>query len=131
MFAVVKYNDYRTDKCVQIIACLPEFDLAKKVAFNVMKKVIPERKEPNTCYKITTKIGAEYFKLDKELVSYRIVKFQKSGETLKQLYYYTAKCVVVEMLDPYPNPEEEEIDTSILCDKYDYEYGSDDEDNLR
>jgi len=123
MYAVVRYNDYRKEEDFEIIATTTDVEYAKKIAFNKIKEDMPECKDDdgdgdNELYKIETDIETEYFQpINKEIISYRIIKVKKCKNKLKKLYHYTTKYAVVEFA--VENTENlKEIDTSLICDNY-------------
>ena len=118
MYAVVKYNDYRKEEDVEIIATTTDVEYAKKIAFNKIKDGMPECKDDDELYKIETDIETEYFQpINKEIISYRIIKVKKCKNKLKKLYHYTTKCAVVEFA--VENTENlKEIDTSLIYNDY-------------
>ena len=123
MYAVVRYNDYRKEEDFEIIATTTDVEYAKKIAFNKIKEDMPECKDDdgdgdNELYKIETDIETEYFQpINKEIISYRIIKVKKCKNKLKKLYHYTTKYAVVEFA--VENTENlQEIDTSLICNNY-------------
>jgi hypothetical protein len=118
MYAVVRYNDYRKEEDFEIIATTTDVEYAKKIAFNKIKESMPECKNHDELYKIATDIETEYFQpINKEIISYRIIKVKKCKNKLKKLYHYTTKYAVVEF--EVENTENvKEIDTSLICDDY-------------
>ena len=121
MYAVVRYNDYRKEEHFEIIATTTDVEYAKKIAFNKIKENIqnmPECKNDDELYKIATHIETEYFQpINKEIISYRIIKVKKYKHKLKKLYHYTTKYAVVEFA--VENTENlNEIDSSLICDNY-------------
>jgi hypothetical protein len=121
MYAVIRYNDYRKEQDFEIIATTTDVEYAKKIAFNKIKENIqnmPECKNDDELYKIETDIETDYFKpINKEIVSYRIIKVKKCTNKLKKIYHYTTKYAVVEFaVGNFENLEE--IDTSLICDDY-------------
>jgi hypothetical protein len=126
MYAVVRYNDYRKEQDFEIIATTTDVEYAKKIAFNKIKENIqnmPECKNDDELYKIETDIETDYFQpINKEIVSYRIIKVKKCKNKLKKIYHYTTKYAVVEFAVvefAVGNSENlEEIDTSLICDDY-------------
>jgi hypothetical protein len=118
MYAVVRYNDYRKEEDFEIIATTTDVEYAKKIAFNKIKECMPECKEDDELYKIATDIETEYFQpINKEIISYRIIKVKKYKHKLKKLYHYTTKYAVVEFA--VENTENlNEIDSSLICDNY-------------
>ena len=122
MYAVVRYNDYRKEQDFEIIATTTiDVEYAKKIAFNKIKENIqnmPECKNEDELYKIETDIETEYFQpINKEIISYRIIKVKNCKNKLKKIYHYTTKYAVVEFA--VGNSENlEEIDTSLICDDY-------------
>ena len=125
MYAVVRYNDYRKEEDFEIIATTIDVEYAKKIAFNKIKEGMPECKHDDELYKIATDIETEYFQpINKEIISYRIIKVKKCKNKFKKLYHYTTKYAVVEFA--VENTENlKEIDTSLIC----YNYIEHDEDN--
>jgi hypothetical protein len=118
MYAIVRYNDYRKEEYLEIIATTTDVEYAKKIAFNKIKEGIPESKHDDELYKIATHIETEYFQpINKEIISYRIIKVKKCKNKLKKLYHYTTKYAVLEF-EVENNENLEEIDTSLLCDDY-------------
>jgi hypothetical protein len=118
MYALVKYNDYRKEEDFEIIATTTDVEYAKKIAFNKIKEDMPESKHDDELYKISTDIETEYFQpINKEIISYRIIKVKKCKNKLKKLYHYTTKYAVLEF-EVENNENLEEIDTSLLCDDY-------------
>ena len=118
MYAVVRYNDYRKEEHFEIIATTTDVECAKKIAFNKIKEDIPECKDDDELYKIATDIETEYFQpINKEIISYRIIKVKKCKNKLKKLYHYTTKYAVVEFAVEN-NENLKEIDTSLICDDY-------------
>jgi hypothetical protein len=126
MYAVVRYNDYRKEEDFEIIATSTHVEYAKKIAFNKIKECMPELKHHDELYKIATDIETEYFQpINKEIISYRIIKVKKCKNKLKKIYHYTTKYAVVEF--EVENTENlKEIDTSLICDDY-IEHDDDDE----
>jgi hypothetical protein len=118
MYAVVRYNDYRKEEDFEIIATTTDVEYAKKIAFNKIKEGTPESKHDDEFYKIATDIETEYFQpINKEIISYRIIKVKKCKNKLKKLYHYTTKCAVLEFA--VENTENlKEIDISLICDNY-------------
>jgi hypothetical protein len=118
MYAVVRYNDYRKEEHFEIIATTTDVEYAKKIAFNKIKENMPESKQDDELYKIATYIETEYFQpINKEIISYRIIKVKKYKNKLKKLYHYTTKYAVVEFA--VENTENlNEIDSSLICDNY-------------
>ena len=119
MYAVVRYNDYRKEEDFEIIATTTtDVEYAKKIAFNKIKESMPECKQDDELYKIATDIETEYFQpINKEIISYRIIKVKKYKNKLKKLYHYTTKYAVVEFA--VENTENlNEIDSSLICDNY-------------
>jgi len=121
MYAVVRYNDYRKEQDFEIIATTTDVEYAKKIAFNKIKEDMSECKDDDDddkLYKIETDIETEYFQpINKEIISYRIIKVKKCKNKLKKLYHYTTKYAVLEF-EVENNENLEEIDTSLLCDDY-------------
>ena len=118
MYAVVRYNDYRKEEDFKIIATTTDVEYAKKIAFNKIKEGMPECKDDDELYKIATDIETEYFQpINKEIISYRIIKVKKYKHKLKKIYHYTTKYAVVEFA--VENTENlNEIDSSLICDNY-------------
>ena len=118
MYAVVRYNDYRKEQDFEIIATTTDVEYAKKIAFNKIKEDMSESNDDDKLYKIETDIETEYFQpINKEIISYRIIKVKKCKNKLKKLYHYTTKYAVVEFA--VENTENlQEIDTSLICDNY-------------
>ena len=121
MYAVVRYNDYRKEQDFEIIATTTDVEYAKKIAFNKIKEAIqnmPECKNDDELYKISDHIETEYFQpINKEIISYRIIKVKKYKNKLLKLYHYTTKYAVVEFA--VENTENlNEIDSSLICDNY-------------
>lgn len=128
MYAVVRYNDYRKEEDFEIIATTTDVEYAKKIAFNKIKEGMPEPKNDDELYKIATHIETEYFQpINKEIISYRIIKLKKYKHKLKKLYHYTTKYAVLEF-SVENNEILEEIDTSLICDNYIIDYVQADED---
>jgi len=118
MYAVVRYNDYRKEEDFEIIATTTDVEYAKKIAFNKIKEDIPECKDDDELYKIATDIETEYFQpINKEIISYRIIKLKKCKNKFKKLYHYTTKYAVLEFV--LENTENlKEIDSSLIFDNY-------------
>lgn len=121
MYAVVRYNDYRKEQHFEIIGTTNDVEYGKIIAFNKIKENIQnmtECKNDDELYKIETNIETEYFQpINKEIISYRIIKVKKCKNKFKKIYHYTTKYAVVEFA--VGNSENlEEIDTSLICDDY-------------
>lgn len=121
MYAVVRYNDYRKEQHFEIIGTTNDVEYGKIIAFNKIKENIQNMtkcKNDDELYKIETDIETEYFQpINKEIISYRIIKVKKCKNKFKKIYHYTTKYAVVEFA--VGNSENlEEIDTSLICDDY-------------
>lgn len=120
MYVVVRYDDYRKEVEVEILAATSDLEYAKKIAFNKIKEKMSEYKDYNEdeLYKIETNIQTEYFELtNNEIISYRIIKVKKIENKFKKLYHFTNKYAVVEIAEE--NIEDiKEIDTSLIYDNY-------------
>ena len=119
MYAVVIYDDYRKELQFEIIATTNDVEYAKKIAFYKIKQNMSEYKDQNEeLYKIETNIKTEYFEpINKEIISYRIIKVKKCNNKFKKLYHFTTKYAVIEI--PVENTENiKEIDNSLICDNY-------------
>lgn len=121
MYAVVTYNDYRKEQHFEIIGTTTDVEYAKIIAFNKTKEHIQnmsECKNDDELYKIETDIETEYFQpINKEIISYRIIKVKKCKNKFKKIYHYTTKYAVLEFaVGNFENLEE--IDTSLICDDY-------------
>jgi len=121
MYAVVRYNDYRKELHFEIIGTTNDVEYAKIIAFNKIKEHMQnmsECKNDDELYKIATNIKTEYFQpINKEIISYRIIKVKKCKNKFKKICHYTTKYAVVEFA--VGNSENlEEVDTSLICDDY-------------
>ena len=125
MYAVVKYNDSRKEQSFEIIIATSNVEYAKKVAFQNAKKDIPKCTD-GSIYRITTETENEYVRpINRTIMSYRIIIVEKYKCGFRILSQFSSIYAVIEIKKDIENIEE--IDPSIICDKYYNVYDDEDE----
>lgn len=133
MYAIVRYNDYRKEQFFEIIKTTEDLEYAKKLAFQQAKKNLTtmQKYDTKTIYKLTTEYNDEYLRpINKKIISYRTIGLEKCKRGYKILFNSSRVYTVLDILSTNTKEDLEEIDNSLLCNKYvDYNYEEEEEDN--
>jgi len=131
MYAAVEFTDYRKDNRFEVVAFTHDVEYAKKLTFQSAKKDLSKQKNTEkTFFKITKIEDYDYEYLhpvNKIIVAYKIIELVKYKKGVKIVSCNTNVYAVVELDKTDITENLDEIDPSLVCDKY-YSY-EDDGDN--
>jgi hypothetical protein len=124
MYAVVEYNDYRKEQSFDVTMTTDDVEYAKKVAFQYAMNDIKHmsRYANDSIYRITTEVENEYLRpINKTIISYKVIEVEKYKKGFKIKSSFSTTYAVIEIKKEIEIENIQEIDTSLICDKY-YNY---------
>jgi AAA15 family ATPase/GTPase len=133
MYAAVYFTDYRKENRFEVLESTSSVEYAKKLAFQFAKKELSRmRNTEKSVFKITTKTEEyeyEYLHpLNKIILAYKIIELVKYKKGLKIVSSNTSIYAVFELDKTEITENLDEIEPSLICDKY-YSYNHCDSDS--